>query len=49
MQVSQQMDVFKKSLEEFAMKYKNEIKKNPEFRLVLLAKAKNSKTSIYQA
>ncbi|XP_063676180.1 vacuolar-sorting protein SNF8-like [Bolinopsis microptera] len=31
-QVSQQMDVFKKSLEEFAMKYKNEIKKNPEFR-----------------
>ncbi|KAL5266029.1 hypothetical protein ACHWQZ_G006625 [Mnemiopsis leidyi] len=32
MQVSQQMDVFKKSLEEFAMKYKNEIKKNPEFR-----------------
>ena len=33
MQVSQQMDVFKKSLEEFAMKYKSEIKKNPEFRL----------------
>lgn len=31
-QVSQQMDVFKKSLEEFAMKYKSEIRKNPEFR-----------------
>lgn len=31
-QVSQQMDVFKHSLEEFAIKYKTEIRKNPEFR-----------------
>ena len=31
-QVSQQMDVFKQSLEEFAIKYKTEIRKNSEFR-----------------
>ena len=31
-QVSEQMEVFKSQLEEFAMKYKSEIKKNPEFR-----------------
>ena len=34
-QVSEQMEVFKKHLEEFAMKYKSEIKKNPEFRYAL--------------
>lgn len=32
LQVSQQMEVFKKSLEEFATKYKSEIRKNAEFR-----------------
>ena len=30
--VTQQMETFKASLEEFAAKYKSEIKKNPEFR-----------------
>lgn len=30
--LTQQMEVFKKNLEEFAFKYKNEIKNNPQFR-----------------
>ena len=40
------MDVFKKSLEEFAMKYKNEIKKNPEFRLGLKVAAGQGFTTV---
>ena len=32
LQIAGQLDTFKKHLEEFASKHKNEIRKNPEFR-----------------